>query len=246
MRAIGFWVYFEEFTNNAHIFDFGNGAGRDNVWCGILGRGNAPIQTDAIRNLVCGTSESTLPLPPSGAQPVQTTTPQQLMLTSSANVDEFTCPKPEIYGRIMPPVQPKAEPPHEAKTADLIYEIWDHQQRKFRIQVKNAIPLRKWVHIVITARNADAFRPDINIYSNGELIHTEPEGWLPQENYTTHNYIGKSNWANVTSQYENADDLFKGRMFDIRGYRTPISEKKAKAMYDWGKKFLEGEEVEES
>lgn len=246
MRAIGFWVYFEEFTNNAHIFDFGNGAGRDNVWCGILGRGNAPIQTDAIRNLVCGTSESTLPLPPSGAQPVQTTTPQQLMLTSSANVDEFTCPKPEIYGRIMPPVQPKAEPPHEAKTADLIYEIWDHQQRKFRIQVKNAIPLRKWVHIVITARNADAFRPDINIYRNGELIHTEPEGWLPQENYTTHNYIGKSNWANVTSQYENADDLFKGKMFDIRGYRTPISEKKAKAMYDWGKKFLEGEEVEES
>ncbi|MCE9624910.1 MAG: LamG domain-containing protein, partial [Deltaproteobacteria bacterium] len=125
------------------------------------------------------------------------------MLTSSANVDEFTCPKPEIYGKIMPPVQPKAEPPHAAKTADLIYEIWDHQQRKFRIQVKDAIPLRKWAHIVITAHNADAFRPDIGIYVNGEQVFVEPSGFLPQTSVLSNCYVGKSNWTNVTSQYEN-------------------------------------------
>lgn len=239
MRAVSFWVYFDEFTNNAHIFDFGNGAGKDNVWCGIIGRGNSATQTDPIRNLVCGKQDSTIPPPPSGAQPVPVTTPKHLMETTPANVNEFSCPKQEIYGKIMPETQAFAEPPMTAITADLVYEIWDHQQRKFRIQVKNIIPLRKWVHITITARNNDAFRPDIDIFRNGELAYTEPEGWLPQENYTTKNYIGKSNWMELTKQYENADELFKGKLFDFRGYRTPISDKKNKEIYDWGQKLLE-------
>ena len=41
LRAVSFWVYFDEFTNNAaYINDFGNGAGKDNVFVGIMGRGN--------------------------------------------------------------------------------------------------------------------------------------------------------------------------------------------------------------
>jgi Concanavalin A-like lectin/glucanases superfamily len=239
LRAVCFWVYFEEFTNNAHIFDFGNGAGKDNVWCGIVGRGNATASSDPIRQLVCGGQESTVPDAPSGAQPSKVTTPQNLMKTTQANVDEYTCPKPSIYGRIMPETQAHSQPLMSAITADLVYEIWDHRQRKFRIQVKNIIPLRKWVHIAITARNMDSFRPDIDIYSNGELVHTEPEGWLPQENNTTKNYIGKSNWSNATSPYENADDLFKGRLFDFRGYRIQMPAKKIKESYTWGKDLLQ-------
>jgi hypothetical protein len=44
MKAMCFWVKFDEFTNNAHILDFGNGAGKDNVFIGIVGRGDPSMQ----------------------------------------------------------------------------------------------------------------------------------------------------------------------------------------------------------
>lgn len=239
LRAISFWVYFEEFTNNAHIIDFGNGAGKDNVFIGIIGRGNAGKQSDEIRNNMCvDQAVTTVPSAPSGQQCTEEVSPQTLMITSSADISEWDCPKPEIFGKIMKPIQPKKAGKHEAKTADLVYEVWDNKQRKMHIQVKNIIPLRKWVHITITADNGDAFRPDILVYANDELVHTEKAGWLPQTNYTTHNYIGKSNWSSVTSQYENADELFKGKLFDIRGYQIGMSSKKVKNTVKWGKKML--------
>jgi hypothetical protein len=138
----------------------------------------------------------------------------------------------------MKPIQPKASPQGEAKTADLVYEIWDDKIRKLHIQVKNVFPLRKWVHIAITAGNDDAWKPDLKVYRNGQLVHTESAAWLPQTNYTTNNYIGKSNWMNVTSPFDNADKLFKGRLFDFRGYRTAMNDKKVKDTYKWGKKLL--------
>ena len=239
LRAISFWVYFEEFTNNAHIIDFGNGAGKDNIFIGIIGRGNAGKQSDEIRNSACmDQAVTTVPSAPSGQQCTEEVSPQTLMITSSADINEWDCPKPEIFGKIMKPTHPKKAAKHEAKTADLVYEVWDNKQRKMHIQVKNVIPLRKWIHITITAGNSDAFRPDILVYANGEIVHTEKAGWLPQTNYTTHNYIGKSNWSSVTSPYENADELFKGNLFDIRGYQIGMSEKKIKNTVKWGKKLL--------
>lgn len=239
LRAISFWVYFEEFTNNAHIIDFGNGAGKDNIFIGILGRGNAGGQTNIIRDLTCNSgANATVPTPPSGEQCTEEVSPQKLMETSSANVDIWNCPDPEIFGKIMPAIQPKKTAPHDAITADMIYEIWDEQQRKMHIQVKNMFPLRKWVHVAITASSSDAFKPSVQVYQNGKLVYTEESGWLPQTNYTTNNYIGKSNWMNVTSPYENADQYFCGRLFDLRGYRTAMSEKKVKDTVQWGKKLL--------
>lgn len=238
LRAISTWVYFEEFTNNAHIIDFGNGAGKDNVFMGIIGRGNEASSQPNIPLLCYDQATNTVPSSPSGQQCTEITTPQELMETTAANVNDYDCPKPELFGKIMKPLIIKASPPQAAKTADLVYEIWDEQQRKMHIQVKNVIPLKKWVHIVITAENADAFKPDIGVYINNKKIYVEKGGWLPQTNYTTSNYIGKSNWQNVTSQYQNADELFKGKIFDLRGYRTPMSEKKVKDTYNWGKQKL--------
>ena len=239
MRAVSFWVYFEEFTNNAHIFDFGNGAGHDNVWAGIVGRGNAPASQQEQRPLLCG-SQITIPSAPSGQQCVPETTPQELMETTAANVNEFQCPKPEMFGRIMEPTHPKTPKAHDAHTADLVYEVWDHQQRCMHIQVKNAIPLRKWVHIAITAASTDALKPDIAVYVNGKLSHMEPGGSLPQNNYTTNNYIGKSNWSNQDkiTLHENRDELFKGKLFDFRGYNIPLNQNKIKDTIQWGRKCL--------
>jgi hypothetical protein len=239
LRATCFWVFFDEFTNNAHIYDFGNGSGKDNVFVGIIGRGNAGPQTDEISGSVClDQAVTTVPKPPSGQQCTLEQSPETALITSSANVNLWDCPKPEVFGKIMKPIQPKATPEGEAKTADLVYEIWDSQMRKLHIQVKNAIPLRKWVHITITAGNNDAFKPDLKIYRNAELIHSEGAAWLPQTNYTTNNYIGKSNWMNSTSPYQNSDELFKGRLFDFRGYRIAMDEKKVKDTYNWGKELL--------
>jgi Concanavalin A-like lectin/glucanases superfamily len=239
VRAVCFWVYFDEFQNNSKIFDFGNGAGKDNVFAGIIGRGNANAHSNEILKPVClDQAVTTVPSPPSGQQCTEEVSPQVAMITSSAEVDLWDCPDPEIFGRIMKPLQPKAAPPGEATTADLVYEIWDAKQRKLHIQVKNAFPIRKWVHIAITAGDNDAWKPSLKIYRNGKVIHTEGSAWLPQTNYTTNNYIGKSNWSNVTSPYQNADELLKGKLFDFRMYRIAMDEQKVKETYKWGKKML--------
>lgn len=228
MRAMSFWVKFDEFTNNAHILDFGNGAGIDNVWIGILNRGNQGIDNS---------NESPLE-GITGPQPVEITTPQDLMETSGANVEMYTSQGFSVNPNVRPHKIPNSEQKELAKKADMCYEIWDSQQRKMRIVVKNVFTVDVWTNIVITAQGSDAFRPDIAVYKDGEKVFVEPSGWLPQNNNTSKNYIGKSNWANVTSQYGNRDELFKGSVFDIRGYNTPLSQGVISESYVWGKKLL--------
>ena len=238
LRAICCWVYFDEFTNNAHILDFGNGAGRDNVFLGIIGRGDANISAEDIRPNPCEEG-STLPDGPSGAQIAPEMTPQELMKTTSANVDEFKCTGFEMQPRRLPPSRVVPwEPRKLTKKASLLYEVWDKQQRKMRIKVDGVIPLKKWTHIAITATDLASFRPAIKVYIDGEDMYTKPSGFLPQASTTTNNYIGKSNWTNDTSQYENKDELFSGSLFDVRGYKLPMTAKKVKDTVEWGKTKL--------
>jgi len=247
LRVISFWVYFEEFTNNAKIFDFGNGAGQDNVVLGIMGRGNSTVSTtttdgpQGYKNQEPFSKEEslkTIPTYPSGQQCTLEQSPETAMLQSSANVNQYDCPSPEIFGRIMDPLLPKAAPTHEAKTADLIYEIFDHKMRKLHLQLKDAVPLRKWTHLTITTTNNDAFKPGLLVYKDGHLIHREESAWLPQTNETAKNYIGKSNWADATSQMDNKDELFKGKLFDFRGYKTAMSAAKVEKTVAWGREAL--------
>jgi hypothetical protein len=171
VRAVTFWVYFEEFTNNAHIFDFGNGPGKDNVFVGIVGRGNSTAQQKPLLSSPClDQAITTVPSPPSGAQCTEEVSPQRAMATSAANVNRWDCPVPELFGRIMPPLIEKSATDQEATTADLLHEIWDEKQRKLHVQVKNVIPLRKWVHIVITAGDNDPWKPSLRIYRDGEEV----------------------------------------------------------------------------
>ena len=241
LRCIMVWVFFDEFTNNAHILDFGDGAGKNNIVLGIIGRGDANIQdAGQIRPpLICG-EDTTIPNPPSGAQPCDVVSPQELMKTTPANVDDFTCVGFEGNPRKLPPsrVQPKVTP-GDKNMATLLYEIWDNQQRKMRIRVPSVIPKGKWTHITITAKTPDAFRPDIGIYINGKQVYVEPSGFLAQVSTMTNCYVGRSNWANATSQYENRDELFKGRMFDLRGYKMPVPDSLIKESYNWGKGKLD-------
>jgi len=42
----------------------------------------------------------------------------------------------------------------------------------------------------------------------------------------------------ATSQFDNKDELFKGKLFDFRGYRTVMNEQKINDTVEWGKKLL--------
>ena len=240
MRAMMMWVYFDEFTNNAHIVDFGDGPGRNNIVLGIIGKGDATI-TDAATlrpPLLCG-EDTTVPFPPSGAQPADIVSPQELLRTTDANVDEFSCMGFEGNPKRLPPSRVTEKVVKGPKNkATLLYEVWDSQQRVMRIRVPSVIPLRSWTHICVTAKSDDAFRPDIGIYINGEQVFVEPSGFLAQTSVLSNCYIGKSNWANATSQYENRDELFKGKLFDLRAYKTPLAERVIQESVSWGKQKL--------
>jgi hypothetical protein len=219
------WAKFDAFANNSKIFDFGNGPGQDNVFLGILGKGDEEIQA----------GESTV-VSSSGQQEVEEVTPQQLMLSTDANVNDFHCPGFEEYPRKLPAsrIGLGTKP---SKKATLLYEIWDMKTRKLRMKMNQAIPLGEWTHIVITTTDTDAFRPSLAIYINGEMVHQHHGGFLPSTGSMTHCYIGKSNWLD-NSQYVNKDELFKGSLFDFRAYQRGVSQQLVEESYAWGKKNL--------
>lgn len=240
LRAMMIWVYFDEFTNNARILDFGDGPEANNIVLGIIGRGDANVSDAAILRppLLCG-EDTTIPDKPSGAQPCDVVSPQELLRTTSANVDAFECVGFEESPRRLPPSRVRDKTVlGPKKKATLLYEIWENQQRKMRIQVPGVIPKGKWTHICITAKSMDAFRPDLGIYVNGEQVFVEPSGFLPQASSLANCYLGKSNWGNATSQCENRDELLKGNLFDFRGYKTPLSHDVILNSVAWGKDKL--------
>ena len=238
IRAFSMWVYFDSFTNNAHIFDFGDGAGNNNIFLGIIGQGDESVNSNEIRPLLCGSQQNTLPEYPSGPHPCKETTPQNLMLLK-ANVNEFEC---KLFDTIPDKLDSSSKIPDTAKIvptrATLLYEVWDSKQRKMRIKVPGVIPLKKWCHITITAKSNDSLRPDVAVYINGTQVYVELSGFLPQAASTTNNYIGKSNWSSASSTYELKDELFNGKIFDFRMYNTVMSETKIKKTLAYGMKNL--------
>jgi hypothetical protein len=124
------WAKFDEFTNNAKIFDFGNGKANGNVFLGILGKGDPGVDTNELRSS-CDT-----PLTPSGQQPVVEMSPQRLMETTDANVNEWKCTGFEMEPRRLSPSVPTAvNTATNTEKATLLYEVWDQQTRKMSLNV---------------------------------------------------------------------------------------------------------------
>jgi hypothetical protein len=161
-----------------------------------------------------------------------------LMETTDANVDEFTCTGFEVEPRRLKPSFPIVPTGKKSTKASLLFEVWDHQSRKMRLLVNNIMPKGKWTHVCITAMGNDAFRPDYAMYVDGKVVVQRESGWLPATSNMTNCYLGKSNWANSVSQYENRDELFHGKMFDFRMYKTPVPEDMLAESIEWGKKKL--------
>lgn len=228
LRGFSVWVYFEEFTQNARIFDFGNGAGKSNVLLGIEGRGNDP-----------GAFGRLNAVPPVSAEVCNTrrsaeVSPQDYLATTDANIDEWDCDTENVKSTYTP----DEISPEKDLRANLLFEVWDEQQRKMRIRALSCIPLKKWTHIALTTNDKISIRPTWDVYIDGQRVHREEDGHMAQADYTTKNYIGRSNWEGVTSQYNDADERFRGAIFDMRFYRAPLSADKISKTVQWGKRLL--------
>jgi hypothetical protein len=241
VKAWMVWVKFSEFTNNAKIFDFGNGAGNDNVFLGIYRKGDSGLESENVRPLLCGKEDETIPTEPSGAQKVEEVSPKTAMETTSANVNDYECSGFEVMPRRLSPsfVGNLKQNQKATGRATLVYEVWDKQSRKMSIKVPSAVPLQEWVHICVTATSNDAFRPDMAVWMNGQKVMEKEGGWLPATSSMSNCYLGKSNWMNTQSQYENADEMFHGSMFDFRAYRKALSPSIITESYAWGKRKLD-------
>lgn len=242
VRAFSLWVKFDEFTNNAHIFDFGDGPGMNNTFLGIYRTGDLDASSgqDVRSGPLC--PETTVPTGPSGAQCVPEVRPVKAMQDGRGNVDEYACLGPEVLvdENRATTIRPRdeADPTGSRSRATLLYEVWDSRLRKMQVRLNRVIPLGRWTHIVITAASKDALRPNIQFYINGNLWHTQQSGHLPQPDMTEKNYIGKSNWTDLVDQYELKDELFKGSLFDFRMYTVPLSELQVKRSLQWGMGLL--------
>jgi hypothetical protein len=242
LRSFMFWVRFDVFTNNAHVFDFGNGSGHDNVYFGIEGKGNDS-----------GTKkEKSLEAQPTDADVVcQKSAPRELdprafMKYTDANVELYDCPGPEPIAPATNKIEQndsnsfisgQAQEKPKPKKANILFEIWDKNQRKMRIKCIDALSERTLHHVCCTVTDM-AFRPTWKVYVDGKNIFTQEEGHLPQTNYTTKNYIGRSNWEDAQGQGEYKDERFRGTLFDFRMYRVPVSEPKIHKTIAWGRTIL--------
>lgn len=228
LRCISCWTFFDAFTNNARIFDFGNGSGQDNVFLGIDGRGDTdPKQMEFNKARPADTDRVCR------SRPAKEISPQRFVRITDANVDEWECEGPEPIDTDLEEKDFSVEQDVNP-TATLIFEIWDSRQRKMRIKVPKVFKLRKWQHVCLTTTDNESFRPTWVLYIDGKVVYREEDGHMPQTNFTRMNYIGKSNWENNDTQYANKDERFRGALFDMRFYKAPMSEAKLARTIQWG------------
>ena len=235
LRSFCMWVKFDKFTNNARIFDFGNGPGKDNIFFGIEGTGNEIVTTNTKMSLSSVPDSSDIVC---NARAPKEVAPARFMKTTAANIELYECPGPEpIDATTNNKEDQNIIEEIRTKRANLLFEIWDKQQRKMRVRIVDAIQEKKWHHIAVTTTDT-SFRPTYTFYIDGLKIYTHEDGHLPQTNYTTKNYIGRSNWEDQPDQVQYKDERFRGSMFDFRMYRQPLSETKILKTLEWGKKLL--------
>ena len=237
LRAVSTWVYFDDFTNNARIFDFGNGPGKDNVFLGIQGKGNRNTGKGVFGNVGARPNPSNLVCQAKAPEEVS---PFVYMKTTDANVDEWTCPAVEPIDSAFPEDEGSAVNLEAAPlTANLLFEIWDSSQRKMRIVVPDVVTLKRWFHVTLTTTNMDLVMPTWTVYIDGDKVFEHLDGHLPLKSYTTRNYIGRSNWENVTKGYQDRDERFRGALFDFRMYRAPMAPTKIARTVAWGRERLQ-------
>ena len=167
IRAIAFWIFWDQFEKDAAVLHCSTADGKNRVWIGVDGSGPSPSPMAA--------------RPVAGAQEI---TPEQLQNLGSPRVEEVP-----LFA--MQPHAVKHELDRE-KTASWIFEIWDESQRIMRIKAPFGAKVGVWQHVVITTEDSTTWWPTWQIWLDGVKVTEQPEGRMIPALFLTNNRIGEN------------------------------------------------------
>ncbi|MEM6451677.1 MAG: NF038122 family metalloprotease, partial [Cyanobacteria bacterium P01_D01_bin.105] len=102
---------------------------------------------------------------------------------------------------------------------DLVFRIHNGSSVAGELRINNFWEANTWNHVTATIDDAGTMR----VYKNGVLAGKSVASVVPETEIRSHNYIGKSNWAQ--------DGDFDGQMDLIELRNTALSESEVQALY---------------
>ncbi len=206
VRAIAFWVWWDHFEKGARILESSNGGStltagqgggkKDLVWIGV----------DSF-----GMSKELKP-----ASPLQIVASAQEV--SAQQVFALGPPQTEPVK-----VMRHQEPMPTSGTANLVFEIWDAEQRIMRLQAPQGAKTGQWQHVVFTTTDSASWWPTWQVWIDGKKIAEKEEGRTIPALLLAQNVIGKD---------------FRGCLQDFRIYNRPMTATDITDAMAWGQKKL--------
>ena len=135
---------------------------------------------------------------------------------------------PELIQSIGQPTEPPLRPPSQkhkqTQTATYFFEIWDEEQRIFRINAPmGSARTNEWQHVVLTTTDATAWWPTWQLWINGVVVAEKKDGRLSPAMVLRDNFIGRG---------------VRGCLKDFRVYNAPMTKDKIVEAIAWSKPRL--------
>jgi hypothetical protein len=139
-------------------------------------------------------------------------------------------PAEEIRAQDVLPLLHKPEPAKlpvlgaNTAAATWVFELWDAEQRIMRLAAPSGnAKAHTWQHVVVTTVEDDKWWPTWQLWIDGRLVATKPEGRMSPAMELTHNYIGQK---------------MRGCVQDFRVYKAPMAPPKIEAAVRTGRARL--------
>jgi hypothetical protein len=199
IRAISFWVWWDAFEKGARILECSNGpasAKKDLVWIGVDSYVGPELR------------------PAPEVMPAVEMRPQQVFALGTPQAEPM---------KVVRESRKTSEPMATTGSASLIFEVWDTNQRLFRLTAPDAAKTHQWQHVVITTTDKTSWWPTWQIWVDGQKAAEKVDGRAIPALLLTQNTIGKD---------------FRGCLQDFRVYNRPMTERDIQETIAWGKPVL--------
>lgn len=198
IRAVAFWIWWDRMDANATIVGCGNPSNtvqrKDRFAIGI--DGGADILDPA-------------PISLSRTPPAQELSPE--LIQSIGQLTE-------------PPLRPPSQEHKQTQSATYFFEIWDEEQRIFRLNAPmGSAKTNEWQHVVLTTTDATAWWPTWQLWINGVEVAEKKDGRLSPAMVLRDNFIGRG---------------VRGCLKDFRVYNAPMTKDKIVEAIAWSKPRL--------
>jgi hypothetical protein len=174
IRAIAFWIYWDQFEKGAAVLHCSTEGDKNRVWLGVDGSGPGPAQ---MKDVQIGAA--------------QELTPQDVMRLGSPRVEEVP-----LYASSR---QHRGPNPHavnhdlqQEKTATWIFEIWDERQRIMRLRGPHGAKIGQWQHVVVTTTDNTPAFPTWQLWLDGVMTTEQRDGRMIPALFLTNNRIGEN------------------------------------------------------